>query len=82
MPKVTLNLFAVLRETAGAPAVDVVAPEGATLADAWAGACALYPALAAWTPHVRLARNGAYASGDEPLAQGDDLAAIPPVSGG
>ena len=41
-----------------------------------------FPALAPHRPYVRAARNGAYAGWEEALADGDEVAFLPPVSGG
>jgi molybdopterin converting factor subunit 1 len=41
-----------------------------------------FPALAKHQPSVRLARNGAYAGPDAVFEPGDEVALIPPVSGG
>ncbi len=78
-----VKLFAILRERAGRDAVEVELPEGATVADALA-ALGRQPALAeplARTP-VRMAVNREYASEATALAPGDELALIPPISGG
>ena len=40
------------------------------------------PVLAPGRPSMRFARNGDYADADDALADGDELAFIPPVSGG
>jgi len=72
-----------LRERAGSESVEIELSEGATVADAIA-ALARDPAvgdLAARLP-LRIAVNREYADNDEPIAAGDELAAIPPVSGG
>lgn len=79
----TFLLFAGMRETAGVSAVTLPPPEpGATVAQAWQGVCAAHPALEPWTGVTVFARNGAYAEPDTPVEDGDELAAIPPVSGG
>ena len=54
----------------------------ATIADAWAELTRLHPVLAPGAASVRYARNGVYASADEGLEDGDEVAMIPPVSGG
>jgi molybdopterin converting factor subunit 1 len=41
-----------------------------------------FPRLEGHRPCVRLARNGTYAKPDEPFEPGDEVALIPPVSGG
>jgi len=56
--------------------------DGATVEDAWAALSARYPAIHPHRPYVRAARNGAYAPMDTPVADGDEVAFLPPVSGG
>ncbi len=80
--QVRIRLFARQREIAGARQVLVEVAAGATIEGAWAALVALQPALAAGRPYVRFARNGEYAAPDEVLADGDEVACIPPVSGG
>jgi molybdopterin converting factor subunit 1 len=75
--QVTVRLFAMLRERAGAPEVTLELPEGARVGDALAE----LRALAAGIPLV-MAVNREYASEETPLDPGDELALIPPVSGG
>jgi molybdopterin converting factor subunit 1 len=75
--EVTVRLFAVLRERAGAPQVTLSLPEGARVGDALAE----LRQLAGDVPLV-MAVNREYASADTPLDPGDELALIPPVSGG
>jgi molybdopterin converting factor subunit 1 len=75
-------LFALARERAGRPSLTVDLPESATVDDlklALARAC---PALAPLLPTIRIAVNSEYASDDQPIPPGSELAAIPPVSGG
>jgi molybdopterin synthase catalytic subunit len=80
--RVRVRLFARQREIAGAREVELELLEPATIDDAWAALAAAHPALADGRPYVRFARNGEYAAADEPLANGDEVACIPPVSGG
>jgi MoaE-MoaD fusion protein len=75
--EVTVRLFAALRERAGAPAVTLELPEGARVRDALDSLAG----LAEGVPLV-LAVNREYASEDHVLDAGDELALIPPVSGG
>jgi MoaE-MoaD fusion protein len=75
--EVTVRLFAMLRERAGADHVELELPDGARVADALAA----LDGLAGGIP-VLMAVNREYASEDAPLAAGDELALIPPVSGG
>jgi molybdopterin synthase catalytic subunit len=79
--RVAARTFAILRELApGRAMLDLV--EGATLADAWAALQAAHPGLAPHRPFVRAARNGAYAPWEAVLVDGDEVAFLPPVSGG
>lgn len=80
--RVRVRLFAMQREQAGTRSLDLELPAGATVEDAWAALVQRHPVLAPGREAVRFARNAEYASPDEPLADGDELACIPPVSGG
>jgi molybdopterin synthase catalytic subunit len=79
--RLAVRTFAILRELS----VDrdtLELPDGATLADAWRAFVARHPALAPHGEYVRGAVNGAYAPWDRELHDGDDVAWLPPVSGG
>lgn len=80
--RVRVRLFAVQRELAGTREVGLELPDGATIEDAWSALVDLHPVLAPGRASVRFARNSVYASADEQLADGDEVAMIPPVSGG
>jgi molybdopterin converting factor subunit 1 len=75
--EVTVRLFAMLRERAGAPEVTLELPEGARVRDAIAALGAVADGLP-----VVMAVNREYAREVAPLDAGDELALIPPVSGG
>jgi MoaE-MoaD fusion protein len=76
---VRVRLFAQLRERAGTSELELELPEGARVRDALAADAVA--SLAAGLPLV-LAVNREYASEDAPLSANDELALIPPVSGG
>lgn len=80
--RVTVRLFAMLRQQAGWRERDLELPPNATIEDAWRALTAAHPAFAAQREHVRFARNRAYATADQQLSDGDELALIPPVAGG
>ena len=80
--RVRIRLFAIQRELAGTRELPLELPDGATVAAAWDAVVARHPALAPGRDSVRFARNGAYAEPATDLADGDELAFIPPVSGG
>lgn len=77
--QVRIRLFAVLRERAGTDELLLDLPEGSRVRDALAAAPVV--ALAGGLPLV-MAVNREYARDDAPLSAGDELALVPPVSGG
>lgn len=79
--KVTVRCFATLRELATDRTV-LDLPQDAVVADAWAALALAYPGLTPHRPFVRPALNGAYAAWEMALADGDQVAFLPPVSGG
>jgi molybdopterin synthase catalytic subunit/molybdopterin converting factor small subunit len=74
---VTVKLFAALRDRAGWSERPVELPEGACIGDVWP---ALW--LGSEPPGLAYARNREYAARGEALADGDEVAVLPPVSGG
>jgi molybdopterin synthase catalytic subunit len=80
---VNVRLFAILRERAGQDRIALELDAGATVDDALA-ALGRDPGLAELLDRmaVAMAVNRDYASGDTELHPGDELALIPPVSGG
>ena len=81
--KLRVLLFARLREQAGGEdTIDVLVAPGATVADVWEALRTAHPRLEARRELIRPARNQAFARWDEPVAAGDEVAFIPPVSGG
>jgi len=75
--KVRVRLFAALRERAGSGAVEVDLADGATVGDVWSKL-----ALGDEPAGLLYARNRAYADRAARLEPGDEIAVIPPVSGG
>jgi molybdopterin converting factor subunit 1 len=80
--RVRVRLFASLRETAGVSEVRLELPAGSTAEQAWERLAAGFPALAARRASLAVSVNRRYASFDTPLADGDEVVFIPPVSGG
>jgi molybdopterin synthase catalytic subunit len=80
---VTVRLFAMLRERAGTNQVELLLTSGATVQDAL-GQLAEQGSLGELLARlpIRTAVNRQYADTDTVLAAGDELALIPPVSGG
>src|SRR5829696_486137 len=81
--QVDVRLFAILRERAGTGSLRLELADGATVADALAAA-AREPGLGETLARmpVRAALNREYVAEDVSIAPGDELALIPPVSGG
>ena len=75
--RIAVKLFAALRERAGARTLELDLPDGAVVADVWAAL-----ELGDEPPGLLLAVNRAYADRGTALRDGDEVALIPPVSGG
>jgi molybdopterin synthase catalytic subunit len=74
---VAVRLFAGLRERAGTGRRELDLPDGATVSDVWAAL-----ALGDEPPGLLYAVNREYAEAARALSDGDEVAVIPPVSGG
>ena len=75
--RITVKLFAALRERAGGGHRELELEPGALVADVWRAL-----ALGDEPAGIAYARNREYAARDQPLTDGDEVAVIPPVSGG
>ena len=75
--RVTVRLFAALRERAGAGERELELGESSRVGDVWEAL-----GLGEQPPGLLFAVNRRYAPADAPLADGDEVALIPPVSGG
>jgi molybdopterin converting factor subunit 1 len=80
--RVSIRLFASLREEAGVDRMGLELAGGATAEDAWRAVAARHPALAPRRASLAAAVNRRYAAWNQALAEGDEIAFIPPVSGG
>jgi molybdopterin converting factor subunit 1 len=79
---VTVRLFARLREIAGAAELPRSVASGATIRSVWNGLIDEFPELAAYERSLSTAVNADYARMDQALRDGDEVAFLPPVSGG
>jgi MoaE-MoaD fusion protein len=75
--QISVRLFAGLRERAGLARRVLELPDGATVADVWERL-----GLGAEPDGLLYAVNREYAPAERPLAERDEVALIPPVSGG
>src|SRR5487761_706029 len=79
---VRARLFARLREQAGTDTENVELPAGSTVADVYEAIQKLHPGLQTDQSAVRVALNQEFTDWDSKVADGDEVAFIPPVSGG
>jgi molybdopterin synthase catalytic subunit len=79
--RVHVRLFASYREAAGVGQLELDLLPAATVKDAIAEIARRHPFIAEGRSVV-IAKNGEYVTSDAPLVDGDEVALIPPVSGG
>lgn len=80
--KVAVKLFAAVRDAIGQSEVAIEVPEGATVAKVRSALCVAYPQLRLLIERAMFAVDASYAQDDDILAEGVEVACIPPVSGG
>jgi molybdopterin converting factor subunit 1 len=74
--------FAQLKDAAGVSELEMKVSGSLGTDEFWAQINSAYPKLAPYRKTTRLARNGEYASADTKFTDADEVALIPPVSGG
>lgn len=79
---ITVRFFASLRELAGEGATRLTLPEGSRAGDVWEACVQRWPALATRRQSTVLAINQEFARPDTEVHDGDEVALLPPVSGG
>jgi len=79
---VHLRFFASLRERLKMSAAERTLADGATVAELWNALCRERPDLEPLSASVTFAVNREYVERTHRLADGDEVALIPPVSGG
>ena len=80
--QITVKLFALMREKAGTDTIPLDVPAGAALTQAVATLVRQYPVLEPYMANTRFALQMDFVGLETSLAAGDELALIPPVSGG
>lgn len=80
--RVTVRLFARLRDIAGAGELQRDAPVGADVRAVWTGLVSEFPELSAYEKSISCAVNADYSRFTATVADGDEIAFLPPVSGG
>jgi MoaE-MoaD fusion protein len=74
--------FGLLKEICGGPEARINLPEGSTAGAVFEHYATEFPKLRPLASSIVIARNHEFASPGEPLAEGDEVALLPPVSGG
>ena len=80
--KVSVRLFAALHDLVGQREVDLELVDGATIGDLRDQLAGRYPAVVPFMSTLVCAVNEDYVTGEHRLSPGDQVALIPPVSGG
>jgi molybdopterin converting factor small subunit len=74
--------FANARDAAGCSSTEITGSTPLTIEELWKRLLEIQPSLAPWRPICRIARNGSYLGEGEMLNPDDEVALLPPVSGG
>ena len=82
MIRVHVKFFAAARDIAGAAEKVMTLPPGSTTSAVLAALEKSFPRFLEWKGHLRIARNLEYVTRDDELNDQDEVAIIPPVSGG
>lgn len=80
--QIRVKLFAVAKQAAGADFIDLELPESATVADVRDALVSALPDLAPARNYLLFAVNAEYAADTKPVGPSNEVACIPPVSGG
>lgn len=80
--EVRVRLFAVARDLAQRDVVELQVPAAARIADIRQALAAAVPQLEPWRPYLHFAIGNQYAQEGDPVGGHDEIACIPPVSGG
>ena len=80
--RIKIRLFARLRDICGSGEIVRNLPTGAMVEDVWKLLTDEYPALASHTSSISSALNTEYVKQDAVVHEGDEVAFLPPVSGG
>lgn len=80
--QVKVRCFAWAREVTGEDEVELEIPEGATVTDLRAALGEKYPPFAKRMESIAVSVNQEFAGERQGISAGDELALIPPISGG
>jgi molybdopterin converting factor subunit 1 len=79
---VTVKCFAWAREVTGEDDIELEVPEEGTVKDLRASLTIKYPAFSAKMESIAVSVNQEFAGDSHAVSEGDELALIPPISGG
>ena len=82
MIAVKVRMFAMMRDLAGTGELGISIQDDSTVDHLFMNLLSAYPGLKQWQPHLRFAVNNEYVGGGHILRDADEVALIPPVSGG
>ncbi len=80
--RIKVLFFGALKEIVGRTEESVTVEEGSSIASLYDGYAARFPAMARHSPSLLFSRNREFAERGERLREGDEVAFLPPVSGG
>ena len=80
--RIRVKFFAIVKDRAGVAETPLDLPDGANVAAAEAALKKMFPAIAGFLRQAAYALNREYVDATAVLHEGDELAVIPPVSGG
>ena len=80
--RVNIRLFATLRDIAGTGEIERQMPDGATVRTVWQALASEFPDLKDYEASISTAVNAEYSRMEAPVDDGDEVAFLPPVSGG
>jgi sulfur-carrier protein len=80
--RVTVRLFARLRDIVGSGELTRETPAGANVGAVWSALVTDYPELSAYERSISCAVNADYSRFTAAVSDGDEIAFLPPVSGG
>ena len=82
MLSINVRLFALYRERLKLSELTLMVPEGSTVRDLVSQLAQEHPNIGPLLEHTAIAVNEVYAENTQILAESDELALLPPVSGG
>ena len=80
--RITVRFFALIRDRSGFSQMELALEPGASVASAAEAIERQFPQLKSLMPRIAFAVNQSYVDRTTALCDGDELALIPPVSGG